>query len=253
LIRVWDSKVLKQRQRDAREEALAAQSDDDWEFAVLQLERARSDEERGFADCQLPVCRRAKRCVGNPPLCTARCELEPGAEQDLVEEFYADIQEERRNAAAEGRAVLVESVMDYARRDNEEIEEIDEPPPAPRDEPGRNLEMVKEAIRSDVAPAVPKPSPPRQPAPPLSPRVEPTTPVAVMPAPPAANAQPAAPVVPAPPVAWEPKISPEAEARINRIWADYVAGKPPPRPEPRIRSLSDDRPWSVPPWWKGPR
>jgi hypothetical protein len=37
--------------------------------------------------------------------------------------------------------------------------------------------------------------------------------------------------------AWEPKTSPEQEERINRIWADYVAGKPMPRPEPRIRML----------------
>src|SRR4051794_22339939 len=90
---IWDEAFLKQRERDAREEALAAQSDDDWELAVLQLERAQSNLEYGFADCRLPACRRAKCCVGNPPLCTARSELEPGAEQDLVEEFYADIQE----------------------------------------------------------------------------------------------------------------------------------------------------------------
>ena|SRR6185295_6972483 len=110
---IWDKAFLKQRERDAREEALAAQSDDDWELAALQLERARSDVERGFADCRLPACRRAKHCIDNPPVCSARCELQPGAAQDLVEEFYADIQEERRNAAAEGRAPDVERVLDY--------------------------------------------------------------------------------------------------------------------------------------------
>jgi hypothetical protein len=110
---IWDNAALTQRERDAREEALAAQSDNDWKFAVLQLERGRSDVEYGFADCPLPACRRAKRCVGNPLVCTARCELEPGAEHDLVEEFYADIQQERRNAAAESRAPEVEHVLDY--------------------------------------------------------------------------------------------------------------------------------------------
>jgi hypothetical protein len=113
---IWDEAFLKQRERDAREEALAAQSDDDWELAALQLERARSDVERGFADCPLRACRRAKHCVGNPPVCSARCELQPGAEQDLVDEFYADIQEERRNAAAEGRTPDVECVLVYVQQ-----------------------------------------------------------------------------------------------------------------------------------------
>jgi hypothetical protein len=116
---IWDEAFLKQRERDARAEALAVQSDADWEYAVLLLERARSDLERGFAECRLPACRRAKRCLGNPPICTARCELEPGAEQDLVEEFYADIQEDRRDAAAEGRAPVVETVLNYVQQDDE--------------------------------------------------------------------------------------------------------------------------------------
>jgi hypothetical protein len=254
MIRVWDSKVLKQRERDAREEALAAQSDDDWKFAVLQLERGKSNLEYGFVDCPLPACRRAKRCAGNPLVCTARGELQPGAEQDVVEEFYADIQEERRNAAAEGWPPDVERVLYYVQEDDEEL---DVRPPAPRDEPGRNMETVKDAVRRDVAPAPPEPQPPlRQPVSPLSPRAEPATSAAVTPAPPVAGAPRlvATPAVPAPaPPPAEPVSSPEVEERVNRIWADYVAGKPIPRPEPRIRSLSDDRPWSVPPWWRGPR
>jgi hypothetical protein len=247
MIRIWDSNVLKQRERDARDEVLAAQSDDDWEFAVLQLERGKSNLEYGFVDCPLPGCRRAKRCVGNPPVCTARCELEPGAEQDLVEEFYADIQQERRHAAAgEGRPPEVERVMHYVQEDDEEIEEIDEPPPTPRDEPGRNLEVVKEAVRKDVPPAPQQPPKLEPSPPPPPPKLEPPPP------PP----QPQAPLrQPEPaPAAWEPQISPETEERVNRIWAEYVANPSARfRPEPRIRSLSDDRPWSVPPWWKGER
>jgi hypothetical protein len=53
MIRVWDSQALKQRERDAREEALATQSDADWKFAVLRLERGKSDLEYGFVDLNL--------------------------------------------------------------------------------------------------------------------------------------------------------------------------------------------------------
>ena len=40
---IWDEAFLRQRARDAREDALAPQSDDDWESAELLLERAMSD------------------------------------------------------------------------------------------------------------------------------------------------------------------------------------------------------------------
>jgi hypothetical protein len=241
---IWDNAALKQRERDAREEALAVQSDGDWKFAVLRLERGKSDLEYGFVDCPLPGCRRAKRCVGNPQVCTARGELQPGAEQDLVEEFYAELQQERRNAAAHGWRPDVERVLYYVPADDEEI---DEPAPAPRDEPGRKMKIAREALRRDDPPSRPLPQPPlAKPEPPAAP--PPVAPVAI--APPEA---PVAPDRPPPPAPWQPQTSPEVEERINQIWADYVAGKPLPRPEPRIRSLSDDRPWSVPPGWKGPR
>ena len=247
MIRVWDFEVLKQRERDAREEALEAQSNADWKFAVLQLERGRSDVERGFAECHLPACRRAKRCVGNPPVCTARCELEPGAEHDLVDEFYADIQEQRRDAAAaDDWPPEVEQVLHYLKEDNEEIEAIAEPSPKPRHEPVTSTEIVKAAARRDVAPAAPKP---QSPAPPPKPEPAPAVPQPL----PLESQSPIRPPEPAP-AAWKPNVSPEQEERINRIWADYVAGKPMPRPEPRIRLLSDDNDaWGVPPWWKGRR
>ncbi|HEV7407729.1 MAG TPA: hypothetical protein VGO01_04510 [Bradyrhizobium sp.] len=229
-----------------REDALALQTDDDWESAVMQFQQEMSDVSEGFLDCPLSGCRRALRCVGNRPICMPRCrlELQPGVAQELVEEIYAEIQQERRDAAAENRAPYVKRVM----KDRMEDDDIDpSATPADRDLE-RNMPIAREALRRDDAPPAPQSQLGlRQPVPPAAP-----PPVA-----PAANAEPPTPVVtavPAPPAPWQPNISPETEERINQIWADYVAGKPMPRPEPRIRSLSDDdRAWGVPPWWKGRR
>jgi hypothetical protein len=228
---IWDEAFLKQRERDAREYALAVQSDQDWESAVMQFERETSDVSEGFVDCLLSGCRRALRCVGNPPICMPRCrrEFEPGVARDLVEEIYAEIQEERRDAAAQGRAPEVERALDYVQEDDEAIDEINEPPPpSPRDEPERDMRIVREALQRDDAPSPP---------PPQLPKPDPAA--APPPVPVAADTRPASPAVPAapPPDPWAPTISPEVEERINRIWADYVAGRPMPRPVPRIRSL----------------
>jgi hypothetical protein len=239
---IWDKAFLKQRKRDLRDDALAVQSDEDWESAVLQLEQGMSNASGGFRDCPLSVCRRAHRCVGNRPICMPRCKVElvPGGEQELVEEFYADIQQERRDAAAENRAAYVERVMrDRVHVEDDEIEDEPSAKPAAH-EPERSLRIVSEAQRHDDAPSRLTPQPElRKPEPPAPPAA------------PAAIAQPPVPAAPPAP-AWEPQISPEAEERINQIWADYVAGKPMPRPEPRIRSLSDDT-WSLPPQWQGRR
>jgi hypothetical protein len=209
------------------------QSDEDWKSAELLLERAMSDACDGYVECPLSACGRAYRCVGNRPICLPWCEVEfePGGEQQLFEDFYAEIQQERRNAAAENRAPRVERVRtDRVHVEDEDIE--DEPAAKPAEgELERNMQIAREALRRDDA---------------LSP--PPVAPVAVVP-----PEAPAAPAAPPPPAPWQPQISPETEERVNQIWADYVAGKPMPRPEPRIRSLSDDRPWSVPPGWKGPR
>jgi hypothetical protein len=231
---IWDEAFLKQRERDAREHALAVQSEQDWESAVMQFERETSDVSEGFVDCPLSRCRRALRCVGNPPICMPRCRREfgPGVAQEQVEEIYAEIQEERRDAAAQGRAPEVERALDYVQDDDEAIEEIDEPPPpSPSDKPETDMRIVREALQRDDAPSQPPPQP-------QLPEPEPAA--APPPVARAANARPASPAVPAappPPDPWAPTISPEVEERINRIWADYVAGKPIPRPVPRIRSL----------------
>jgi hypothetical protein len=227
---IWDEAFLKQRERNMREDALAVQTDDDWESAVMQFEREMSDVSEGFLDCPLSGCRRALRCVGNPPSCMPRCrlELQPGVAQELVEEIYAEIQQERRDAAAENRAPYVERVI----KDRVADDEIEDEPPAEPVEGGleRNMEIVREALRREGAPSRSAPQPLPKPEPPAAP--PPVAPVAVV-APEAA----AAPTAPPPPPPWQPQISPETEERINQIWADYVAGKPMPRPEPRIRML----------------
>ena len=250
---IWDEAFLKQHERNAREEALAVQSDEDWKSAELLLERAMSDACDGYVECPLSACRRAYRCLGNRPICLPWCEVEfePGGEQQLFEDFYAEIQQERRNAAAENRAPRVERVRtDRVHVEDGEIKDIEEIEDEPGAKPAegeleRNMQIAREALRHDDAlSAPPQPNLAR----PEPSAVPPVAPVAVVP-----PEAPAAPAAPPPPAAWQPRISPETEERVNQIWADYVAGKPLPRPEPRIRSLSDDRPWSVPPWWKGPR
>ena len=248
---IWDEAFLKQHERNAREDALAVQSDEDWQSAELLLERAMSDACDGYVECPLSACRRAYRCVGNRPICLPWCkvEFEPGGEQQLFEDFYAEIQQERRGAAAENRAPRVERV----RKDRVHVEDEDpEDEPAAKsaeDELEGNMQIAREALRRDDAlspppqPNLAKPEPSAAPSP--------VAPAAVVP--PEAPEAPAAPAALPPPAPWQPQISPETEERVNQIWADYVAGKPMPRPEPRIRLLSDDRPWSVPPGWKGPR
>jgi hypothetical protein len=227
---IWDEALLKQRERNAREDTLAVQSDDDWARAVLRLERGMSGVSGGFRDCPLRACRRARRCAGDRPVCMPRCkvELEPGAEQELCEEFYAEIQEERRNAAAEGRAPRLVRVIPQRAPVVEVAATGPSSPPVPHG-PERKKCTAPEVMRSETAPS--------QPLQPQLPKPEPAA--APSPIPLAADVRPAAPAVPAapPPAAWEPTITPEVEERINRIWADYVAGRPMPRPVPRIRSL----------------
>jgi hypothetical protein len=245
---IWDEAFLKQHERNAREDALAVQSDEDWKSAELLLERAMSDACDGYVECPLSACRRAYRCVGNRPICLPRCkvEFEPGGEQQLFEDFYAEIQQERRDAAAENRAPCVEHVRtDRVHVEDEEVE--DEPAAKPAEgELERNMRIAREALRGDDAPSQPPPQPElRKLEPPAAP--PPVAPVAAVP-----PEAPVAPAVPPPRAPWEQQITLETAERIDRIWDDYVAGKPLPRPEPRIRLPSDERPWSRPPWWKGP-
>ena len=243
---IWDEAFLKQRERNLREDALAVQTDDDWDSAVMQFEREMSDTVEGHLDCPLSGCRRAFRCVGNRPICMPRCkyELQLGVAQELVEEIYAEIQQERRDAAAEDRAPCVERVIrDRVHVEDEEIEDVPPAKPA-RGEPERNMRIARKTLRRDDTSLQPPPQL-QKPEPPAAP--PPVAPVAVV-----AAAAAVAPAAPPPPATWQSNTSPEVEERINQIRADDVAGKPMPRPAPRIHLPSDDYPWSAPPW-KGQR
>jgi hypothetical protein len=225
---IWDEAFLKQRKRNLREAALAGQTDADWERAVMRHERETSDTVGGFLDCPLSRCRRALRCAGNPLMCMPRCrlELQPGVAQELVEEIYAEIQQERRDAAAEHRAPCVERVIKQRVEDDKPEKGLAAMPA--ETELASNLRMAPAAPSRDTVPPASHPQPAvRQP------------PAAAPPAVAPANAEPAAPVATAAPAPepWVPVISPETEQRINQIWTNYLAGKPLPRPAPRIRSL----------------
>jgi hypothetical protein len=219
---IWDEAFLKQRERDTREDALEVQSDADWKTAEMLLERAMSDSVGGCLDCPLPACRRALRCVGNKPICMPRCvvEYEPGVEQEMFEQFYAEIQEERHDAAAEGRAPDVERVMTHRVHVEQESEAADESAPTPAcDEAERSSRPVVEARRSA----------PSQPAP--QPQLHKPEPPAAVPVMPAAKAPPPEPELRSPP---------DVEERVNRIWAEYEASPEAfsaRRRGPRIRLL----------------
>jgi len=87
----------------ASESAKIAQSKQDWLSADMLAERDISGLSDRFRDCPLSACRRARCCDGNPPLCMRR--IRPKCPiQNVVERFYAQIQQERRTAAAEHRA-----------------------------------------------------------------------------------------------------------------------------------------------------
>jgi len=224
---IWDKAFLKQRERDA----LAAQSDDDWESAILRFERGMSNVAGGFRACQLAKCRRARRCVGNKPVCMPRCtlELEPGAEQELIDEFYAEIQQERRDAAAQDRAPRVIRAMPH--RVHEEGAVVDKPPPAPivSADIERNMRMIEETLQRDAAAraAAQRQLQKFEPVAAPQPQLQKPEPVA---------ARPAAPAPPEPPRTSPPDV----EERVNAIWAEYVESPEEfsaRRRGPRIRML----------------
>ncbi|CAN5132524.1 hypothetical protein BH11PSE4_BH11PSE4_24420 [soil metagenome] len=99
----WDEAFLRQRANAADEAALAQLRDQDRMRAAAQLKREISDSCCGFFRCPDSRCRRARRCVEEAQLaCYDRlgAELPDDVEQSLLDEIYAEIQEERRDAAA---------------------------------------------------------------------------------------------------------------------------------------------------------
>ena len=107
---LWDAEFPKQRQRAAIELAKETREVSDWQSAELEVERAISDQFDNHRACALSRCGRARRCIGNPPLCWQRRigEYDQPAElQDTIDRAYVAIQQERAAAAREGRAPRV--------------------------------------------------------------------------------------------------------------------------------------------------
>jgi hypothetical protein len=107
---LWDAEFPRQRTQAAIEHAKYAQSQRDWQTAQIYVERVIADLFDRYHFCELSRCRRARHCIGNPPLCWSRPISEqrlPAKVQDSIEKGYALIQQERAAAAREGRAPRV--------------------------------------------------------------------------------------------------------------------------------------------------
>jgi hypothetical protein len=119
---LYDAEFPKQRMQEAIERAKYAQSQRDWRTAEIYVERVISDVFDQYHFCELSRCRRARHCIGNPPLCWEKRISEqrrlPAKVQDSIEKAYALIQIERGAAAREGRAprVLRPGTNDKRRR-----------------------------------------------------------------------------------------------------------------------------------------
>jgi hypothetical protein len=107
---LWDAEFPKQRMQAAIERVKYAQSERDWQTAQIYVEREIADMFDRHEVCALSRCRRARRCIGNAPLCLGRGIGEqriPAKVQDSIEKGYALIQLERATAAREGRPARV--------------------------------------------------------------------------------------------------------------------------------------------------
>jgi hypothetical protein len=98
---IWDAAFLKERERDAQEQTNEAQFEADWEQADAQFGREFSDANSGFQVCPLRACRRARRCASDelPCLDLLAVRFSRAAAQSWIEEIYAEIQQQRRDAA----------------------------------------------------------------------------------------------------------------------------------------------------------
>src|ERR1700710_754826 len=98
---IWDAAFLKERERDAQEQANEAQFEADWQQADLQFGREFSGANDGFKLCPLRACLRARRCMSDELLCLdlLPARFSRATAQSWIEEIYAEIQEERRDPA----------------------------------------------------------------------------------------------------------------------------------------------------------
>ena len=100
---LWDKETLDAHEKAAIEDAESARSATDWQRATITIERAVAEKRRRFESCALPVCRRARRCRGNPTLCLPPDASQSARLQDAIEDIYLKIQDQRRAATYDGR------------------------------------------------------------------------------------------------------------------------------------------------------
>jgi hypothetical protein len=98
---IWDAAFLKEREREAQEQANQAQFEADWEQADAQFGREFSDANNGFRLCPLRACLRARRCASDELLCLdlLPVRFSRATAQSCIEEIYAEIQQQRRDLA----------------------------------------------------------------------------------------------------------------------------------------------------------
>jgi hypothetical protein len=114
---LWDATFVKQHQQEAIERASEARSERDSQIAETLVERVIADKYDRHRVCALSRCRRARRCIGNAPLCwTTPRQPKPAQVQDMIEKAYVLMQQERQAAAIEGRAPRVLQPVKYRKR-----------------------------------------------------------------------------------------------------------------------------------------
>lgn len=106
---LWDVEFLKDRAQAAIERAEDARWERDWRSAEIYVQRRVADVFHSHRVCTLSRCRRARRCLGNAPLCWQHPVGQPQSREarEWIEATYARIQQERAAAAHEGRAPRV--------------------------------------------------------------------------------------------------------------------------------------------------
>jgi hypothetical protein len=106
-IRQWDEAFLQEYAERAPRAAFDQQCADDWARAAQQVRRELSDTVHGWRECKVRRCRRARTCAGDAS-CVARMRvaLPPDVEWNMVDEVYAELQEDRKIAVLGMAAVL---------------------------------------------------------------------------------------------------------------------------------------------------
>ncbi|WP_295854517.1 hypothetical protein [Tardiphaga sp.] len=95
----WDKDFLDDRESEAEAVAFKAQCDADWQQAVRQVRREISEMYRGFERCADRACRRARRCMAEDCIMGLAVPLPDKVMRSLVQDVYAEIQQDRREAA----------------------------------------------------------------------------------------------------------------------------------------------------------